>query len=347
MPPRKSALETFREGLVRTYGDRVVAPHEEITSYDAGSTGSLTVDWALRGPVMSNGGWVLGRIHELVGPPDSSKTTLMINTMASFQRLYRAKAVGYVDMEGTFDDYWATLNGLDLTLVDHVYADHAEDASDQARDMCDSGLFSLIVVDSVGGMESKAALEKDAADPLPGRNAQIVTRMCKRLAAGTRKTGTTVVLVNQLRAQIGSMGGDVSAGPKAMQHATTTRITMARAGGEGTSVSILMPESGLNEPVSQKFKARVARSKVGPTGRIAEFWVNNRATDQLGPAGINVLDEYVSLGLRLGVIQQGGGGMYTVPVLGAVKGRPAVMEALRGSAEAREAVRAGVMEKAA
>lgn len=340
MPPRQSALGTFRAKLEKEYGSRVAPRNEEPESYEAVSSGSLTVDFALR-----TGGWARGRIHEIVGPPDAAKTTLMINTAASFQRAFPALAVGYVDMEGTFDDRWAIQNGLVLgEQWNHIYANSAEDASDQARDLCGSGLHSLVVVDSVGGMESQAAFDKDAKDTLPGRNAQIITRMVKRLAVGARKTRTTVVLVNQLRAQIGSMGSDQSAGPKAMQHATTTRLAMARLGGEGTVVTMEMDDSGETEPVSQKFRARVTRSKIGPPGRTAEFWVNNRAS-MYGPPGINRIDEYASLGIRLGVIEQRGA-WYVVPGADPVQGREGAVRVLREDAEACERVRALVLEKA-
>src|ERR1700734_1679453 len=121
MPPR-SKLAEFREKLDRSYGDRVAprvsvpAPHESV------STGSLTLDYALR-----TGGLVVGRIYELVGAPDCAKTTVVINAAAEFQRRFPDRAVGYVDMEGTFDDHWAVQNGLDLgELWDHVYPEHSE-----------------------------------------------------------------------------------------------------------------------------------------------------------------------------------------------------------------------------
>jgi recombination protein RecA len=332
MPPRPSELQRFRESLEKTYGGRVAPKHEEPVPYEVISTGSLTTDWALR-----LGGWIRGRVHELVGPPDSAKTTLMINGMARAVAACPRKGIGYIDMEGTFDDAWAAANGLDLSYVEHLYADNSEQASDQARGLCRTGLYSMIVVDSIGAMESKKALEKDAIETLPGRNAQVVTRMCKHLASLTRETGTTVILVNQLRANIGGMGGDISAGPKEMQHATTTRVQMTGGRQEPVRMQFFTGEDP--EIVSRQFRARVTRSKAIPPGRVGEFWVNNRRTDDYGPAGINVVDEYVSVGVRLGVIDQGGGGAYTLPGGIKVKGRKAVIEKLRGSETLRAEVR--------
>ena len=332
MPPRPSALDTFRAGLEKTYGARVAPKHDEPVPYEVLSSGSLTLDWALR-----LGGLVRGRVHELVGPPDSSKTTLVINGMARAQCQYPHLGIGYVDMEGTFDDDWAEANGLDLSRFDHLYADDGETASDQVRNFCKSGLYSLVVLDSIGAMESRKALEKDAIDTLPGRNAQVITRMCKQLASLTRQHKTTVILVNQLRASIGSMGGDVSAGPKAMQHATTTRVVMS--GGSQEPVKMQFEEGQPAEIVCRQFKARVTRSKTVPPGRIAEFWVNNRPTREYGPAGINEIDEYISVGVRLGAIERDGAGNYTLPGTGKIKGKPAAVALLRARPELCTAVR--------
>jgi recombination protein RecA len=333
LPPRLSELEKFRAGLVRRYGDRVAPPPEQRAEYEVLPSGSLTLDWALR-----RGGLLRGRLHELVGPPDSAKTTLVINGMARAQQRYPQLGIGYVDMEGTFDDDWAQANGLDLSKFDHLYADDSETAADQMRDFARSGLYSMAVLDSIGAMESRKALEKDAKDTLPGRNAQVVTRMCKQLGSLARQTKTTVILVNQLRANIGGMGGDISAGPKEMKHATTTRIAMGS--GSQEPVKMQFEEGQPPEIVCLQFKARVTRMKAGAPGRIAEFWVNNRDTEEYGPAGINEIDEYISVGVRLGAIDRDGAGNYTLPgVPKAVKGRGAAVQLLRARPELCIAVR--------
>jgi recombination protein RecA len=333
-------LERFREKLGKTYGARVAPAVEEVAEYEVLSTGSITVDRALR-----TGGLIQGRIHEIVGAPDCAKTTLVTRAAASAQRQFPDLAVGYVDMEGTFDDSWArSAAGLDLGLRwTHLYADDSEDASDQARELARGGLHSLVILDSVGAMESRKALSRDAVDELPGRNAQVITRMVKHLGTLARQTRTTVILVNQLRASIGQFGGDHSAGPKAMQHATTSRIVMTRLGGAEDIARLKVDSWGEPEIVAQRFRARVTRSKAVPVGRTAEFWVNNRATEEYGPPGINSADEYVTLGVDTGIIIQGGGGMYEIPGIGKVKGRPAVLTALRADPAAMASLREQIL----
>jgi recombination protein RecA len=334
MPPQRQTLAKHAEHLAKVYGDRVAARPQAPALVIP--TGSLTLDHALR-----EGGWRVGRIHEIVGPPDTGKSTTVISSAREHQRLFTGRAVAYVDMEATFDYDWAEGLGLDTTPEHwrHLYPSNSEDASDMARDCCGSGLYSSVILDSVGGMESKKALAKDAEDPLPGANAQVITRMVKHLASLARMNGVTVILVNQYRAQIGSMGSDVSAGPKAMQHATTTKVMMSRVGGSDSIRKITY--DGNDEPVSVKLRARVARSKIVPPGRTAEFWINNRPTDEYGAPGIDAIDEYADLGIRVGAIAQAGA-WYRFPGGMQVQGRPNVAKALYADKTLAAAVRAAI-----
>lgn len=197
MAAKKSAgLAGLRETMEKRYGTSRVSRRAAVKGYDVIPTGSYSLDYALR-----TGGWVRGRIHEIVGKEGCSKTTLVINSMANAQRLFPKLAVGYVDMEQAFDWDWAEKNGLDTDddKFLHVYPDDSEDVSDQIRLMAETGQFSMIVIDSIGGMESKQAFQKDAGDSVVGRNAQVITRMVKHVAVLARQHNVAILIVNQYR----------------------------------------------------------------------------------------------------------------------------------------------------
>lgn len=335
---RNLALENFQKKIAKTYGDRVAERPEGPP--DVCPTGSLTLDRALR-----EGGWRRGKMHEIVGPPDVGKSTLVICSMREHQKRYPKLAAAYVDVEGTFDYDWAEANGLDTSKQrwEHVYANSSEDASDQARDFLRSGLFSVVTVDSIGGMESKKAYDKDADEYVVGRNAQVITRMVKHSGTLARQTSTTVLLVNQYRANVGSLhGGDIPAGPKAQQHATTTRVRMSRG---KDSLQLIMEEGADPEVVAVQAKAKVERSKLHPPGRTAEFWINNRPTDEYGPPGINIADEYVTLGLNRGVIEKSES-WYTAPGAKQVQGKLALMAQLQADEKLLAKIREMVLDEA-
>lgn len=298
-------------------------------------TGSLSLDWALRG-----GGWVLGRVYEIIGPKDSGKSTLVIASMVSHLAMFPDRGVAYVNMENTFDPDRAMAMGLDCSdeaIRSGRWAPllpvSSEDVSDMARDYCSSGLYSCIVVDSVGAMESARVLDKEAIKDTMGRNAQVITKMTKALSTQARLNHCTVLLVNQPRANFSGLAGapDVSAGPKALQHSTTARILMSALGNrqEGDIRSLKLPGEEEASDVSIRTRARVTRLKTGIPGRVAEFYINRGATAEYGPPGIDAVDEYISVGIRLDLIVQGGGGQYVLPGGEKVKGRPALTARLR------------------
>jgi recombination protein RecA len=346
MPPKAKktsavipeTMTALRDQLEKRYGTGRVVRREEVLEYDVVSTGSLTLDYATR-----VGGIVRGRTHEIVGPEGVGKTTLTINTMIEAQKAYPDLAVGYIDMEQTFDYDWAERLGLDTSASRwvHIYPDDSEDVSDQLRMMCRTDLFSVVAVDSIGGMESKKALNKDAEGDDMGSNAKVITRMVKNVAVLAARHNVGIIFINQLRANLSGMGSDISAGPKALKYNTTMKIDMKRASGDRADVMVEMKFDGEPDPITigVKIKCKVTRNKVAPHGYVGEFWIFNHDTDEYGPIGIDRVDEAVSIGVRLGIIAQGGGGNYTLPDGRKVRGKPALVDLLREELDVVDGIR--------
>jgi len=304
-------------------------------------TGSLTLDWAT-----GVGGWQRGRIYELLGPKDSSKSTVGIRAMAIHQALYGDRGVAYLNMERTFSSLWARGLGLDCTDEAQksgrwapLVPQNTEEASDLARDYVGSGLYSILVVDSVGSLESGRVMAKDAAAAADamGRNAKLITQMTKALATLARDAQCTVLLINQPRANLGGMGADISAGPKAMQHATTAKVEFRALGGAEHTRTLKRYEA--DQVVGIEMRAKVTRSKNFPPGRVAEYYVQNQATEEYGPAGIDVTTEVVTLGPKLGAIAQSGS-YYTLPDGVKLNGKDAVRKYLHEHPAALDEIRA-------
>lgn len=345
MPPKKKTstvipetMTALRDQLEKRYGTGRVVRREEVMEYDVISTGSLTLDYATR-----VGGIVRGRTHEIVGPEGVGKTTLTINAMVEAQRAYPDLAVGYIDMEQTFDYDWAENLGLDTSKERwfHIYPDDSEDVSDQLRMLCRTDLFSIVAVDSIGGMESKKALSREAEDVDMGNNAKVITRMVKNVAVLAARHNVGIIFINQLRANLSGMGQDISAGPKALRYNTTMKIDMRQASGDRDQVMVEMKFDGEPDPIQigVKIKCKVVRNKVGPKGYVGEFWIFNHDTDEYGPIGIDRVDEAVSIGVRLGIISQGGGGQYTLPDGRKVRGKAALVDLLREELDVVDSIR--------
>lgn len=347
---KQSALSRFAETMARQHGDKRAGPvaHRPVFV----STGVLSLDHALR-----RGGWPAARMVELVGPPDTGKTLIAITSMREQMTAFPDKGVAYIDMEKTFDYDWAMLNGLDCSEQaekegrwQHKHPMDSEDASDMARACCHSGLFSIVVVDSIGGMESRKAFIgpkdqlQEAAKELVANNAKVITRMVKHLAALAYESGTTILLVNQPRPVVGSTVSlpDTSAGPRAMQHATTIRVATKK--GAHAPVKVKFDPDEDAETVAVQVEARITRSKLFPPGGTAEFWINNRATNERGPAGVDMLEEYVRIGLRTGVIRRNGA-YYQIPTAPQVKSRENMVAQVREKPQLLEVIRQKIFEE--
>jgi len=334
------ALAAFAAKMARDYPDQYAlewVPPRVIP------TGCPPLDWALR-----TGGLLEGRVYEIVGVKDAGKSTVVQTVAGVCQRLYPDKGVAYLDVEGTFDPEWASALGVDCSRKarkdgrwQHYYPKTSEAASDQARDAIASGLVSLVIVDSIGGMESKKALDKDAEKVQVGSNAQVITRMSKQLSSLARMKGATVLLVNQYRANVGAMfGGDVSAGPKAMQHSTTAKIEMAQVFAQGATRKAEF--WGEEEVTGNLSRARVTRMKNGARSRVAEFWIMTQETEEFGRQGIDLADAYYRLGKMLNIIEPLPGSYYMLPGDVKLHGEAAVLKYLRADPGARDAIRAAM-----
>lgn len=295
---KSKGLANLRESMTKRYGEGRIVRRENAIRLEVVPTGSIALDHAMR-----TGGWVRGRLSELLGQPGVSKSSLAISSMREAQKAYPDLAVGYVDMEHTWTFDWAEALGLDTSDDRLIYTKprHTEDVSDQIREMMQSEQLSFIVVDSVGGMESaKAIYEKEATESTMGKNAQIISRMCKQIAVLADETNTGVLFVNQYRANFSGMGGDQGSGPKILKYATTMSVSLRRTG----EPTIKRKIDGDEIEISRQFKAKVDRSKVSPAGRTAEYWFSNVPHPDYGnEVGVDTLDEAVVIGKKTGVIE--------------------------------------------
>lgn len=313
-----SALSTFMEAFTNEVGEGgLVTIGKNHKPLDVIPTGSMNLDLAL-----GTGGWPLGRVVELWGPEHSGKTSLAMLAVASAQRAYPDKACAWVDMEQTFDETWAETLGVDLDRLVIVKNPHsAEDVADSYKRMVMSGLFSLAVLDSVGGMISRVEFEKESDEATVAKVAQIVTRMVKQVAPMARSNDTCSMVINQVRSNIGGYGAsDTTGGGWALKHITSIKCAVRR--GESKSIRI----DGKDTPVGHEVNVRIQKNKLAPHGRVGAFWLyNTRTADNL--PGVDPIPEIVEVGKKVGVIE--GSTYLTLPSGARLNGKAKTVEHLR------------------
>lgn len=312
-----SAVEKFEAQFAKDMG---VSLTDFSDDYEVVTTGSLNLDSAL-----TIGGIPTGRIGEIWGPEHAGKTTACILMAREFQRAYPDKKVAWVDMEQTFDPKWATSLGLDVKAMWRPTVKTAEDVADSVKRLVESGLCSLVILDSVGGMIARMEYQKESDEATVGLVPKIVTRMVKQVSPMAKSNGTAVIVVNQVRAQIGGYGPDeTTGGGWALKHVTSWRLQVKRG-----SVPHTVTRDGKQVPVGHEMAIKVQKNKMGPYGQVASVWLHNVETDKYGPVGVDLIQETYDHAKRQRLFGDKGGGYHTMPDGSEIRGEEKVIEALR------------------
>ncbi len=324
------SLRRFEETFSKSFGPDVLRRTSEIKPYPVIPTGSLAFDFAT-----GIGGLPEGRLVEWWGVDGSGKTTIALLTIVEAQRKHPDKMVGFIDMEQALDLDWARKLGVNLDLMYHVQPESAEDLADITKAMLASGAMSMIVVDSIGGMITEEEQEKDAEKDVVGTLAKVVTRMVKIAAVEARKAGVLVLLLNQVRANIGSYGADTTTGGGwALKHGTTMRCKFKRTG----TTPYLLGSGPEAEQVGVEIAVQIEKSKVAAPKRTAVIGLFNQATEKYGPIGVDKAAEATDLGLRIGAIERAGA-WYTTPDGERHNGKDVVRDHLRAHPDLVERIR--------
>lgn len=173
-------------------------------------------------------GWPRGRIIEIYGEEFVGKTTLTCHIIAAFQRA--GERAAFVDAEHALNVTYAKKLGVDFTTLALTQpTDGGERALDVVRAMCASGLFGVIVVDSVAALEPQSELDADFEDNAqPGSQARLMSRALRRLTSVVAKSNTLLVFTNQQRLKIGVRFGNpkTTSGGQALKFYASMRLEL-------------------------------------------------------------------------------------------------------------------------
>ncbi len=240
----------FGKGAIMRMGDK------EIRTLDAISTGALSLDLAL-----GIGGVPRGRIVAIYGPESSGKTTLALHVVAEAQRTGGLAA--FIDAEHALDPVYARAIGIDVDELLISQPDTGEQALEITDMLIRSGALVVVVVDSVAALVPRAELEGDMGDTHVGLQARLMSQALRKLAGTINRSQTTVVFINQLREKIGVMYGspETTPGGRALKFYASVRIDVRRI--EAIKVG--------TDNVGNRVRAKIAKNKVAPPFRLAEF----------------------------------------------------------------------------
>jgi recombination protein RecA len=222
-------------------------------------TGSLDLDLAL-----GVGGIPMGRITEVYGPEGAGKTSLALSVIAQAQQ--QGGIAAYIDTEHALDLHWAISAGVDLSRLVLCRPEHGEQALQVASLLIDSGAVAVLVLDSIAALVPRAELAADIGERLPGVQAHLLSQGLRQLCGPIARSGTAVVVTNQLRERAGAPGTPLyTAGGRALGYYASVRLDLRR--------SQSLTEGG--RVVGSRLRVLVVKNKLGPAGQTAELEVRD------------------------------------------------------------------------
>lgn len=215
--------QSFLDRILDEFGEAVLDNHTK--KVDSISTGCVSLDTSI-----GVGGIPKGMLTELFGPEGSGKTTIALNTAK--QVTQSGGKVLYIDVENLLNtEILRSVLGenIEVENIQILTPDSAEMAFTMAEMGIESGEFNLIVIDSIGAMASKAEKEKEFDKDTMGQLPKLVGRFIKRNVYDIRTSNIAVLLINQVRDNVGSyIKSYKTPGGHQLQHQVAVRISLTK-----------------------------------------------------------------------------------------------------------------------
>lgn len=305
----------FGKGAIVRLGDATRMRVETISS------GSLTLDLAL------GGGLPKGRVIEIYGPESSGKTTVALHAIAEVQKAGGIAA--FVDAEHALDPTYAAALGVDIENLLVSQPDTGEAGLEIVDQLVRSAAVDVVVIDSVAALVPRAEIEGEMGDAHVGLQARLMSQALRKITGNIGKSGCTVIFLNQLRQKIGVTYGnpETTTGGNALKFYASVRLDIRR---------IQTLKKGTDE-FGNRVKVKVAKNKVAPPFRIAEF-------DIIFGKGISILGCMVDIAEETGVIVRKGA-WYSYKGENIAQGRDNTIKYLEENAEVAQEIQKLVREK--
>lgn len=255
-----------------------------------------------RANYVTYGGIPMYRLTEFSGEDSGGKTTSALDIIGNYQKLPESKRVLYIDHEGTYDEYWATKLGVDVTSVIVFTPEQqtAEQIFDMILEFVKTNEIGLIVIDSVACLLPAQVKDKSIANQQDMAGvAKPLTRFCKELCPYLHKYKCTGLVINQLRDDMNSMwGGVTTPGGKGLKHFCSLRLRFSK--GQMFDKNFAPVTSNCENPYGHYVKIALLKSKVSkPDRRLGSYTL-------VYTEGIDAIGDTIDVGVELGYILKGG-----------------------------------------
>ncbi len=249
------AIKALDASLTKKFGDKYygISNKRKVDPVTFVSTGCFTLDAVFGG----GQGIPSGRIIELFGPPSAGKGIVGMAFVKAAQQA--GKCAAWVDVEAAWESNFAEDCGVDESMLALLQPHTCEEALEGLREFVKSGVCSVVVLDSIGALSAKAEQDKNIDEATMAVVARYLSRVLRELAPVANNNGTTILLINQVRTNIGGYGSpEVTPGGAAPAFFASVRARISRKEilkKGSTEVGILSQVRTVKNKVAQPFIA--------------------------------------------------------------------------------------------
>jgi recombination protein RecA len=246
------------EKLNKTYGVGTVLTLDGKTNgnYDVISTGSIGFDYVTLG----TGGFVKGKMYELMGWEGTGKSTICGHAVAECQK--KGGTVLYIDGEHAVDKKYFASIGVDTNKMLIAQPSCGEEGFNIAMEMIQTGDIDLIIIDSDSSLIPKKVLDGEVGDSAIGKKAVLNSNAYPKLKGALSQHNVCVIVISQYREKIGVMFGNptTTQGGHALKFYSDVRIEVSKS---------LAKEGDVTYGNITKVKA--TKNKMSPPYRMSQF----------------------------------------------------------------------------
>jgi recombination protein RecA len=281
-----SKLQEALDKLEKAYGQGTVLALDSKSGgeYDVISTGSIGFDHVTLGV----GGFVKGRMYELMGWEGTGKSTICGHAAAECQK--GGGTVVYIDGEHAVDKNYFQALGVDTTKMLIAQPACGEEGFNIAMELINSGEVDLIIIDSDSSLIPKKVLDGEVGDSAIGKKAVLNSNAYPKLKTAAANNNVCIIVISQYREKIGVMFGNptTTQGGHALKFYSDVRVEVSRS---------LAKEGDVTYGNITKVKA--TKNKMCPPYRLSNFEI-------VYGEGIDKLQEVLDLGNEYEVLKKWG-----------------------------------------
>jgi len=218
------------------------------------------------------GGYVLGRMANIVGDKSSGKTLLAIEASANFIQRYKGGEVWYAEAEAAFDQSYAGALGMPLNKV--KFRDKIATVEDLFEDIelaCKQSTKNkpiLYIIDSMDALSSRTEMAQKIEEGSYNLNKQKkLGELFRRKIKEIESSNVGVIIISQIRDKIGVTFGETKfrAGGKALDFYASQILWLAEI------QKLKKTIGGVERVIGISVKATCKKNKVGLPFRTCEF----------------------------------------------------------------------------